>query len=78
MGKDLKHTVSGNRTEAVQKEYSLTAKKVTITAEDELLLVSGSAKILLKKNGDIQISGKEISVKGSGDVIIKGSKILEN
>ena len=76
--KDLKHSVSGKRTEAVQKEYALTAKKVTLTAEDELLLVSGSAKILLKKNGDIQISGKAISVKGSGDVIIKGSKILEN
>jgi len=35
--KDLKHTVSGKRTEAVQKEYSLTAKKITLNAEDELL-----------------------------------------
>ncbi|MDZ7591855.1 MAG: type VI secretion system tip protein TssI/VgrG [Rubrivivax sp.] len=76
--KDMSHTVSGKRADAVKKEYTLTAKKVTVTAEDELVLVSGSAKIVLKKNGDIQVSGKKIDVKGSGDVIIKGSKIAEN
>jgi type VI secretion system secreted protein VgrG len=62
----------------VKKEYSLTAKKITLNAEDELLLVSGSAKILLKKNGDIEISGGKINIKGSGNVVVKGSKIAEN
>jgi len=78
IAKDMTHTVTGKRTEGVKKEYALTAKKVTVTAEDELLLVSGEAKILLKKNGDIEVSGKKINIKGSGDVIIKGSKIAEN
>jgi type VI secretion system secreted protein VgrG len=32
----------------------------------------------MKKNGDITIQGKKINVKGSGDVIIKGSNIKEN
>ena len=78
ISQDLTHTVSGKRTESVKKEFALTAKKITLTAEDELLIVSGSAKILLKKNGDIDISGKKINIKGSGDVIVKGSKIAEN
>ena len=78
IAKDMTHTVTGKRTEGVKKEYALTAKKVTVTAEDELLLVSGEAKILLKKNGDIEVSGKKINIKGSGDVIIKGSKIGQN
>jgi len=32
----------------------------------------------MKKNGDITIEGKQITIKGSGDVIIKGQKILQN
>jgi type VI secretion system secreted protein VgrG len=78
IAKDHTHTVAGKRTESVSKEYSLTAKKITLNAQDELLLVSGSAKILLKKNGDIEISGGKINIKGSGDVVIKGSKIAGN
>jgi hypothetical protein len=32
----------------------------------------------LKKNEDISITGKEISVKASGDLVLKGQKILQN
>jgi hypothetical protein len=32
----------------------------------------------LKKNGDISITGKEISVKASGDLVLKGQHILQN
>jgi len=32
----------------------------------------------MKKNGDILINGKKIQLKGSGNVVIKGKKILEN
>ena len=75
---DMKHQVSGKRTDAVKKEYTLRSKKITIQAEDEILLVAGKAKVLLKKNGDIQINGNKINVKGSSDVVIKGNKIKEN
>ena len=32
----------------------------------------------MKKNGDITLKGKKITIKGSGDVIVKGSQIKEN
>ncbi|TJW28428.1 MAG: type VI secretion system tip protein VgrG, partial [Mesorhizobium sp.] len=61
-------------------------KKLVIDAGDEILIQTGSAKIMMKKDGTIAIEGKDISVKGSGkisikassDVIIKGSKINQN
>jgi type VI secretion system secreted protein VgrG len=53
-------------------------KTVTISAADELTLECGQAAIILKKNGDISISGKEISIKASGDLVLKGQKIVEN
>jgi uncharacterized protein (TIGR02270 family) len=39
---------------------------------------TGQARIQRKKNGDILIEGKAITVKGSGDIVMKGQKILEN
>ncbi len=61
-------------------------KTMTITAKDAITLKTGSAQIVMKKDGTIIIEGKDITVKGSGkinikassDVIIKGSKINEN
>lgn len=76
--KDLTENIDSNHTENVKKDYVLKAKKVQITAQDEISFKTGSASILMKKNGDITIKGKKITVKGSSDVIIKGSKIKEN
>ncbi|HKE46325.1 MAG TPA: type VI secretion system tip protein TssI/VgrG [Steroidobacteraceae bacterium] len=76
--KDKAETVQGQQRIEVQKEFMLQAKKVQITADEEINLKTGSAEIVLKKNGDITIKGGKISVKGSGDVVIKGSKIQEN
>ena len=75
---NLSETVEGQHSEAVTKAYALKAKTVTINADDEVLIKTGSASINMKKNGDITINGKKITIKGSGDVIIKGQKILEN
>lgn len=76
--KDLQESVSGKYTENVTKEYSLNAKTITLQADDQITLKTGSASIVMKKNGDITISGKTINVKGSGDVVIKGSKVTSN
>ena len=76
--KDLSENVAGKHREEVTKEYMLQAKKVQITADDEIHLKAGSAEILLKKNGDITVKGNKISVNGDGDVIIKGSKVKAN
>jgi type VI secretion system secreted protein VgrG len=78
IAKDLMETVGGQHSEAVTKEYSLSAKKIQLTADDEITLKVGSAKISMKKNGDIVISGGKLNIKGSGAVGIKGSKITQN
>lgn len=78
VAKDLRETVDGKYTETVTKEYSLKAKTITMEADDQITLRTGSASIVMKKNGDITISGGTINVKGSGNVVIKGSKITNN
>ncbi|RWL78814.1 MAG: type VI secretion system tip protein VgrG [Mesorhizobium sp.] len=61
-------------------------KNFTLDAKESITLKTGSAQIVMKKDGTIIIEGKDITVKGSGkvnikasgDVIIKGSSINEN
>lgn len=61
-------------------------KKMGITVADELVLKCGEAEIALKKDGTIILKGKDITIDGSGkilikasgDVNIKGSKVNEN
>lgn len=76
--KDLTETITGKRRIEVTKESTLQAKKIQITAADEISFKTGSAEIIMKKNGDITIKGGKITVKGSSDLILKGSKISEN
>jgi type VI secretion system secreted protein VgrG len=75
---DLKELVKGQYLEDVTKGYGLNAKSITMQADDQITLKTGSAKIVMKKNGDITISGKNINIKGSGNVVIKGSKVSTN
>jgi type VI secretion system secreted protein VgrG len=61
-------------------------KRIEMQALDEIVLKTGSASIIMKKNGSILIEGSDITLKSSGkvnvkstnDVIIKGSKINGN
>ena len=87
IGKDLRLTVGNDGRLAFGRNLVLSVgsgitieaqKTVTISAADELTLKCGQAAIVLKKNGDISITGKEISVKASGDLVLKGQKILQN
>ncbi len=78
VAKNYTEKVGGQHTVEVAKESTLKAKKVLISAEDEIVFKTGSAEIIMKKNGDITIKGGKINVKGSGDVTIKGSKITQN
>jgi type VI secretion system secreted protein VgrG len=87
VGRDLRLTIGNDGRLTIGKNFTLSAgngitveaqKTVSISAVDELTLKCGQAAIILKKNGDISINGKEISIKGSGDVIIKGQKIIQN
>jgi type VI secretion system secreted protein VgrG len=63
----------------VGQDRSVTVgKELTVDAGDQILIKTGAASILMKKNGDITIKGKLITIKGSGNIVIKGTKILEN
>lgn len=66
------------RVQQLEQALSLTGHVIT--------LKSGSASIVLKPDGTIEIKGKDISVQGSGkvnvkasgDLTLKGSKITQN
>jgi type VI secretion system secreted protein VgrG len=57
-----------------------------VDAGDEITIKTGSASIVMKKDGTITIKGKDITIQGSGkvnvkassDVVIKGSKVTQN
>ncbi len=76
--KDLKESVKGNYTERVTKDYALQAKTITLQADDKITIRTGGAQIVMKSNGDITMSGKTINIKGSGNVVINGSKVITN
>jgi type VI secretion system secreted protein VgrG len=78
IGRSMSVTVKGDLSETVGKTHSLKAKKVFIEAEDEIVIRSGRARIVMQKNGDITVEGKAIRGTASGNLTLKGKKILEN
>jgi type VI secretion system secreted protein VgrG len=86
VSKDQKVAIDGNRVQNIGKMETLDAVgNVLITSKEQIVLQSGDASITLKKDGEIVIKGKNITidgskvnVKASGDVIIKGSKVAQN
>jgi type VI secretion system secreted protein VgrG len=87
VGGDESRSVNGARTASVGKDDSLTVtNNLAITAGDSITLTTGSASIIMKKDGTIEISGKDVTVTGSGqitvnassDLVMKGSKISQN
>jgi len=80
-------SVGDDRSTTVGKNDKLdVSKKLLIQAGDEITIKSGDASIVLKKNGEITIKGKDVVVEGSGkitikassDLVLKGSKIAAN
>jgi len=75
------------RTTSVGEDDSLkVGKNLVIDVADSITIKTGSASITMKKDGTITIKGKDITVDGSGkinvkassDIVMKGSKILQN
>ncbi|NPU92822.1 MAG: type VI secretion system tip protein VgrG [Gammaproteobacteria bacterium] len=83
---NMSENVGKNRSIKVGDNSSHSAKKIVITAEDELTVKVGKATLVMKKDGSIALNGKDIEIKGSGkinvkassDVVIKGSKVGVN
>ncbi len=87
VGADESRTVTGGRSADVGKDDALkVGKNLVIDAGDSVTIKTGSASISMKKDGTITIKGKDITINGSGkinvkassDIVMKGSKILQN
>ncbi|MDH5573731.1 MAG: type VI secretion system tip protein VgrG, partial [Gammaproteobacteria bacterium] len=74
IAKNMSIDIGENLTESVGKNYSSDiGKKLVFNAGDEITLKTGSASIVMKKNGDITIKGNNIKIQGSGKVDVKAS-----
>jgi uncharacterized protein (DUF2345 family) len=49
-----------------------------IISEDHIVFKTGSASIVMTSDGNIDIKGNNIAIRGSGRVQIKGAKIEQN
>jgi len=87
VGADENRTVTGQRQSSIGKDDTLNVgKNLAITAAESVSITTGSASIIMKKDGTIQIKGKDITIEGSGkinvkasgDIVMKGSKIVQN
>src|SRR5271157_1096140 len=87
IAKDHSETVGNNRTVSITNDDGLkVGKKLLIDAGKEIVLKTGKASLLLKEDGTITIEGKDITIKGSGEIkaqskdnmTLKGKKILQN
>ena len=84
VGGDQSTSVSGGRTASVGKDDTLkVVKNLIVDAGDSVTIKTGSASIMMKKDGTIVVKGKDLRFEGSGkittkaagDVVIKGSKV---
>jgi type VI secretion system secreted protein VgrG len=79
IGKDKVVSVGKNMKVSIGKSYALkAADNVLISSDKDITLKCGGASVIMKKNGDIQIKGKNIAIKGSGNITMKGSKVTQN
>ncbi|MFT3784281.1 MAG: type VI secretion system tip protein TssI/VgrG [Nibricoccus sp.] len=87
VGKNEEVKIGENRSVQIGKNDKLVVgKQLFIDAGDQITIQTGASSIVMKKDGTIQIKGKDISVIGSGGInvkatgnlILKGAKITEN
>jgi type VI secretion system secreted protein VgrG len=88
VGQDQSIDVTGNETTSIHGDRSTSVtggnetldvkNTITISAGDDIVVKNKKASITIAASGDITIEGKQITIKGSDDVIIKGQKILQN
>ncbi len=87
VGSDQSLNVTGAQTSNIGTDDSVTVgKTLTVSAGDQILLHTGSASLLMKSDGTITIKGKDITIKGSGNIsvqaagnmVLKATTIAEN
>jgi type VI secretion system secreted protein VgrG len=71
---DEKLDVSGGATVTIGGDHAEEAKLTrTIKAGDKITIECGDAKVVIEKNGNITVSGKDLSVSATGKVEIKAA-----
>ena len=79
VGGPIAVTTGASMTTSVARDATETIGKIlAIDVGDAFILQVGAAKLEMKKDGSIKLSGKQIDVKGSSGVKLKGSKIEHN
>jgi type VI secretion system secreted protein VgrG len=87
VGGDVTEAFAKNHSETTGENFSLVVKKdIAIEAKESISIRCGKASIVLKKDGTILIEGKDLSIKGSGEIVakadkdmtLKGKNILQN
>lgn len=87
VGKDQTLTIGGDRTgDVTGKDTLAVGKAYAVNAGDSILLQTGSAKLEMKSDGTITLSGKDVTLKGSGkitvqatqDLVLKGMSVKAN
>jgi type VI secretion system secreted protein VgrG len=87
VGRSRSVSVARDDRETVLGLKSVSAgRKLTLQAGDEIEISVGQARLVMKKDGTILISGRDVVIESSGtinvkatrDVVLKGKKILEN
>jgi type VI secretion system secreted protein VgrG len=72
IGKGETLTVTETRqTEVKENDEAKVGKILAIEAGEQISLKSGDASIILYKNGNIEITGADITIKGSGKIDVK-------
>ena len=67
IGGDEARSISGTRTTSITKDDALNVgKNLVIQAADSIAITTGSASIMMKKDGTITIKGKDITIEGPG------------
>lgn len=83
VGRDLETTITGKETRTVEKDRVTTLKandqadvknKYTLKAGDQITLEVGQAKIVMKSDGTIEITGLQVKIKGNSKVEIDGTQ----
>ena len=77
--KDLTQNVTGKQTVVVKKAASLKSEDtITLNADKKVMIVCGSAKVTIEKNGNVTVEGNKFTHKASGNMVLKGSKVNVN
>jgi len=84
IGNDLIVAVSGKETRTVTKDRAVSArandsldvaKKLTLSAGEQIVLKCGMAQIVLKQDGTVEISGKDVQLSGTAKASVDAAQV---